>query len=77
MAAMVQHVDTHERYVLLGTGFGMFQSKKPNWLLGNYAADTEGGECTLVCVCNSDGLIGWMDSTEVNVVSVDSRPVGE
>ena len=77
MATIVQHVETREQYVLLGTGFGMFQSKKPNWLLGNLAADTEGDECALVCVCNAAGLIGWLDSSEVNVVSVDSKPVGD
>ena len=77
MATIVQHTETGEQYVLLGSGFGMFQSKKPNWLLGNLAADVEGAECALVCVCDSAGLIGWLDSTEVNVISVDGKPVRE
>ena len=77
MATIVQHTETNEQYVLLGSGFGMFQSKKPNWLLGNLAADVDGAECALVCVSNGSGLIGWLDSKEVNVISVDGTPVGE
>ena len=77
MATIVQHIETGEQYVLLGAGFGMFQSKKPNWLFGDLVADVEGAERALVCVCDSDGLIGWMDSEEVNVKSVDGKPVHE
>ena len=77
MATIVQHTDTGKQFVLLGAGFGMFQSKKPNWLLGNLAADVEGDECALVCVCNSAGMIGWLDSKEVNVVSVDGKPIDQ
>jgi hypothetical protein len=77
MATIVQHTETGEQYVLLGSGFGMFQSKKPNWLLGNLVADVNGAECALVCVCDASGLIGWLDSEEVNVISVDGKPVSE
>ncbi len=77
MATIVRHTDTGKQYVLLGAGFGMFQSKKPNWLFGDLVADVEGDECALVCVCNSAGQIGWLDSKDVNVVSVDGKPVVE
>ena len=50
MATIVIHQRTGEKYVLLGTGFGAFQSKKPNWLLGDLMADTTEGQYTMVCV---------------------------
>ena len=48
MATIIQHTETGEQYVLLGCGFEMFSSKKPNWLLGNLAADVDGAESALV-----------------------------
>lgn len=75
MATLVTHQRTGERYILLGTGFGAYQSKKPNWLFGDLMADTEEGEYALVCVCDRDGRIGWLDSSEVTVESVDGQSV--
>ena len=77
MATIVQHTKTGERLVLLGAGFGLYQSKKPHAFFGDWVADTESGEREMVCVCNSAGLIGWMHSNEVNVVTVDGAPVGD
>ena len=75
MATMVIHQHTGERYILLGTGFGAYQSKKPSWFFGNLMADTEEGQYAMVCVCNKDGKIGWLDSSEVVVESVDGQSV--
>lgn len=75
MATIVRSTKTDERYVLLGAGFGAYQSKKPNWLLGDLAADTDEGCHAMVCVCNADGRIGWLDSEELVVESIDGKPV--
>jgi hypothetical protein len=75
VATIVKHTETGERLVLIGAGFGAYQSKKPHAFFGDWVADTESGSHEVVCVCNSDGLIGWMYSNEVNVISVDGTPI--
>ncbi len=77
MATIVKHNQTGKRYYLLGTGFGVFQSSKPNVFLGNLLADVEEGEYALVCVCNSKGEVLWLDATQVTVVSIDGQNIQE
>ena len=75
MATIVRHTESGQQYILLGSGFGAFQSKKPNWLFGDLLADTSEGSYAMVCVCSSDGKIGWLESSEVIVERVDGEPV--
>ena len=75
MATIVLHERTNTRYVLLGAGFGAYQSKKPNWFLGDWVADTTEGQFAMVCVARKDGSIGWLKSSEVTVESVDGHTV--
>ena len=75
MATIVTHSQTGSKYILLGSGFGAFQSKKPNWFLGDLMADTTEGQYAMVCVCDKDGKIGWLESSEVVVESVDGQDV--
>lgn len=77
MATIVQHVETQERYVLLGSGFGSYQSKQPNWLFGTWAPDVSQGQHAMICVCDKEGKIGWLDSAAVKVVGIDGHPVGQ
>ncbi len=74
MATIVERVTSGKRYVLVGTGFGAFQSKKPNWLLGDLVADTTEGQHAMVCVCDGNGRLYWVESTQLTVVSVDGQP---
>ena len=77
MATIVIHKKTGKRYALLGTGFGAFQSKKPNWLLGNLMADESQGQFAMVCVARKDGSIRWVESNAVSVESVDGVPLAD
>lgn len=77
MATIIEQVSTGNQYVLLGTGFGAFQSKKPNWFLGNLQADTTEGQYAMVCVCDAAGTIGWLSSGDARVIAVDGVPIGE
>ncbi|MDE0314986.1 MAG: hypothetical protein OXM61_08790 [Candidatus Poribacteria bacterium] len=43
MATIVKHNTTGKNYCLLGTGFGVFQSSKPNMFFGNLMADVDEG----------------------------------
>ena len=76
MATIVRHKESGERFVLLGSGFGAYQSKKPNWFFGDLIADTDEGQHAMVCVCDSMGEIGWIESSAVVVESVDGQAVG-
>ena len=71
MATIVRHDPTNRKYVLIGSGFGAFQSKKPNWLLGDLMADTSEGQHAMTCVCDSCGDLRWVESTQLTVISID------
>lgn len=75
MATIVEHAKTRKRYVLLGTGFGSWKSSKPNWFFGDLIADVKQGQMAMVCVCDDQSRIGWLNSAEVSVVSVDGQSV--
>ncbi len=77
MTTIVVQQRTGRRFILLGTGFGAYQSKKPNWFFGDLMADTSEGQYAMVCVCDADGTVGWLQSYEVVVESVDGVPVKE
>ena len=73
MATIVEHIESGERYVFLGAGFGMFRSARPNWFLGNLAPDIDEDVTQAVCVSNVDGRVVWMHSADVRVVSIDGQ----
>ena len=77
MATIVKHNATGKNYCLLGTGFGVFQSSKPNMFFGNLMADVKEGQFAMICVCNSAGKIYWIDADDITVVSVNGQNVGE
>lgn len=71
MPIIVERRDTRQRYILVGTGFGAYHATKPNWFFGNLMADEQSGEMSVVAVCDEAGAIGWCNSRELTVVSVD------
>jgi len=77
MATIVRHTNNGIRYVLLGSGFGAFQSKKPNWFLGDLMADTTEGQHAMSCICDDSGQIYWVESAQLVVESVDGKSAYE
>lgn len=81
MATIIKHDLTGKNYCLLGTGFGVFKSAKPNPLFRSLLADVDEGEyagkLAMVCVCDSAGKIYWIDAGDVTVVSVDGQNIVE
>lgn len=69
MATIVQHNDTGKHLVLVGTGYGAFQSNGP----GDYLSKQYSGEMTVLACAFPDGKILWCDSKEVTVVEVDGQ----
>jgi len=73
MATTVRHIESGEKYVLLGTGFGAFKATRPSLFFGNWAPAEEAGQVTMVAVCNNQDQIGWVHSDELQVVEVDGK----
>ena len=71
MATIVESSVTGQRYVVVGSGFGMSQQTNPHWLLGNAAPVTKKGTESVICVADEDGQIGWLESSVLRVVSID------
>ena len=74
MATIVQHRQSGERWVLIGTGFGMFETARPHWVWGDASPVKEGGQVAMVAVANSDGIVGWFPSEQLQVIEVDGKP---
>lgn len=77
MATVIKHNTTGKKYCLLGTGFGIYQSSKPNMFLGNWMADVDEGQFAMVCVCDSLGKISWIQAENATVVSVDGQNISD
>lgn len=73
MAIIVENKKTSEKYILLGSGYGLYQSKKPNWFLGDLLADTEQGSTQALCVCDKNGQVFWLSSENAHIISVDGK----
>ena len=72
MAVIVLHRETGLRFVLIGTGYGMYKSSMPG-VVGHLTPIEDRGEKGLVAVCDSKGTIHWCDSQDLRVVSVDGK----
>ena len=77
MAVIVKHIESGEKYTLLGTGFGAFKATRPSLFFGKLAPAEECGQVTMVAVCNTQGQIGWVHSDELQVIQVDGTSPGE
>ena len=72
MAIIVEHEGMGLRFVLIGTGYGMYRSAMPG-ALGALTPIEDEGEKGFVAVCDSKGRIRWFESHELRVVSIDGQ----
>ena len=77
MATIVVYRPTNAKYILLGTGYGAYRAERPSPIFGNLASSTTQGSQETVCICDGDGNIGWVNSSDVYVNSVDGLSVRE
>lgn len=75
MATIVVYRPTNAKYILLGTGFGAYRAERPSPVFGNLAPNTTQGSQETVCICDLDGNIGWVNSSDVYVNSIDGQSV--
>lgn len=74
MATIVRTKKEKQDYILIGTGFGAFQSEAPSVIFGNLDRQKHRGNLPIVFVCNHEGHIGWFPAKSVEVVSIDGHP---
>jgi hypothetical protein len=77
MATIVEHRKSGEHYIVIGAGYGMWASARPNRVFGDLLANDRSGSEEGVCVSDAAGNIGWLDPREVRLVSVDGVSPGE
>ncbi|MCA9277266.1 MAG: hypothetical protein KDA29_14685 [Phycisphaerales bacterium] len=71
MAIIVKHNPSGKHYILLGAGYGMWASARPNRLLGDLFAADRNGQSRLLCLCDEQGGVEWAYAERVSIVSVD------
>jgi hypothetical protein len=71
MAIIVEDTRTKAKGILLGAGFGHWQTRGAHWGVEK----TDGGITERVAVCNSKGEVMWLAVEFARVVSIDGdRP---
>ncbi|MEO0415425.1 MAG: hypothetical protein AAF226_10795 [Verrucomicrobiota bacterium] len=73
MATVVRHNTSGNHFVLVGVGFGMYRTARPNAFFGEILPTEDGGEAGMVALCLPNGEIKWANHSEVTVVSIDGR----
>ncbi len=75
MPILIRHLPTNKELIYIGSGFGMYQSKKPNWFLGDLVSDTDEGNKAVIYACNKEGKIILLYAEDVKVISINGiRP---
>ena len=69
MATIVEQESTGKRFILLGTGFGAYQSEERTYWFG--IRQKTKGRIAVAAVCDREGMIGWIPTEELTVVAID------
>ena len=73
MAVIVVHKKTKARFILVGTGYGAYKSHKSHNSWDFPVDKVEEGKFPLMCICDSKGGIGWVRTSEMEVITVDGK----
>lgn len=72
MTIIVKHKKSQNHYILIGTGFGIYQSARPNALLSIFTTKEE-DFFRLIAVSDRNGTIKWFESEDLTVVKIDGK----
>lgn len=73
MAIIVKLKDSDKHAVLVGVGYGMYKSAKPNMFFGDLLSDEKSGESEMAAVSTAAGEILWWPSSDFTIVSIDGE----
>ncbi len=72
MPIFVEHKETGDLFVLVGGGFGATHAG----IITDLGVNTQMKSThTLVCLCDRDGNMGWLDSSKLRVIHVDGTDI--
>lgn len=74
MATIVKHKSTGHKYILIGTGYGMYQSDGASSL---FFSSLQQGTFPMAAVTDGRGDILWIQTDELRVLEVDGMKVSE
>ena len=77
MAVIVRHRESGAKYILLGAGFGAYKALRPGMFFGHLAPHEESGELPVALVCDAEGAATWVQSKNLEVLSVDGEKPSE
>ena len=77
MAVIVTHATTGKQYVLIGSGYSSYKEVFNGSTAGLFFQNTEEVRSQMLAVCDANGVIAWLPSHEVNVVSIDGLSAAE
>lgn len=72
MATIVRDNLSQKLYVLVGVGFGYAMISRPHALVSDVRSSISSAS-EMVAVANVDGVISWLPSYQLSVVSVDGN----
>ena len=73
MLVFVEHIETHEAFLLLGTGLGIYRSEDSYGKV--FKNPVKEGVHKMLAVCDKSGKIYWYPYKELTVVTVDGKEV--
>lgn len=73
MATIVKLKGSDKHAILVGVGYGMYQSSRPNAFFGDWIPNEQSGASQMAAVSTASGDILWCPSEELEVVSVDGE----
>ncbi|TNE82070.1 MAG: hypothetical protein EP332_01975 [Bacteroidetes bacterium] len=77
MATIVEIIQTKERAVLIGSGFGAWAAERPSLWWGNLDPHKENGFLETVAISDRSGNIQWIKSQDVRVIEIDGIPISQ
>lgn len=76
MATIIKIKGTDQHGILVGVGYGMFKSARPNAFFGDLLPNEKSGNSQMAAVSTASGEILWCESEKLEIVSIDGKPPG-
>lgn len=73
MATIVEHIESKRRYVLVGAGFGTWDTAVAGRFLGAPNPNRDSGTQSMLALADGSGLVAWVASEQVRILSVDGK----
>ena len=74
MATIVKLNNSDSHAILIGVGYGQFESSRPNAFFGNLIPSERSGKSEMAALSTATGDILWYPSEDLTIVSIDGKP---